>query len=78
MFTKLLENNEQSYNEQKIILREVLNKHIKTHPNEVKSQIEKNYEILKPILTKHWKKSLNIIFILLNRQIVVDYLEGKR
>lgn len=78
MFSKLLESKELSSQEQKDILKRVIQVNVKQNLPEVRLQFTHNYEQLKPILTHHWKYSLLIAFALINWQAAREFLEGKR
>jgi len=74
MFTKLIENSELSFNEQKSILKSIIQTNIKQNLPEVKLQFNHNFNALKSILLNHWKYALHISLSLINWQTARDFL----
>lgn len=78
MFAKIIDNPLLPFNEQKEVLKAVIQTNIKSNLPEVRLQLTHNYTVLKPILLIHWKYSLRIVFSLFNWQLAIDFLNGDR
>lgn len=60
------------------MLKSVIQVNLKQNLPEVKLQLTHNYELLKPVLLKHWKYALRIAFALFQWQSARDFIEGRR
>ena len=74
MFSKLLENPDLPFEDQKEVIKSVITTNLKQNVHEVRLQFNHNYNKLKPILLKHWKYSLRIALSLHTWQVCRELL----
>jgi hypothetical protein len=74
MFSKILENPDLPFNEQKEVIKTVLSVNLKQNIHEVRLQFNHNYQKLKPVLLKHWKYAFRLTLPLHTWQICKDLL----